>query len=112
MKKSYLFYLFYHIMGALNIVGSDGLRKWKNRPFLFRTAAELTFEHQGHSMILDPEDRTWLKYFTASELEELTTTHPKCNFVAPPKFTQLLEGIGKNKERQRSCKIHTTPGLQ
>ncbi|KAG2232933.1 hypothetical protein INT48_006187, partial [Thamnidium elegans] len=34
-------------------------------------ALECKFEHIVHSMVLDVSDKTWLKYFTPEEIQEI-----------------------------------------
>ncbi|CAO3601326.1 unnamed protein product [Absidia cylindrospora] len=60
------------------------------------------YEHSCHSLIMDPEDPTWEKHFTADEIIELATFKAPSLPTPPHDFTQFLSEI-KSAALPKAC---------
>jgi hypothetical protein len=57
-----------------------------------------SYEHPVHSMILDPYDPVWKRYFTASELEEISSFNAKNLEDIPAEIETCLNSYNRQWE--------------
>ncbi|KAI7858607.1 hypothetical protein BDC45DRAFT_531788 [Circinella umbellata] len=64
-------------------------------------ALKCAYEHPGHSLILDPSDKNWEKYFTTEELAEIRSFKAQ-SIPSMPMNLETYLGLYLNKKRTQS----------